>query len=253
MQPKRPMPACLAAALASVLIGPDLAAQETSSGRIFTDGFAGGRTHLEWRPYPPFDGGAVEGRTVESAPDGDGAIGVLRHSGGGLATIGYADTVKAEDTFTVEAHVYCPRDAEGRDGSLTGLAFYLRPLTPGEGPEEGGFYRMVCDYRFGSGGFSLAYLGANIARQPLELEFWPLIEQEVGRGDGWRRIRIAVEQGLIEIYMNDVKLNERPIPAERVITDIANIDAGYAGIYAGHLGGEGTAEARIDGFRYVIP
>lgn len=139
-----------------------------------------------------------------------------------------------------------PRGA-GPDGSL---AFYLHP-EKGDGleddPEEGGFYRLVCDYSFGEGGFSLAYLGANIARQPLELESWPLIAQTAGEGGpGWQHVTVAVERGLIELFLNGSKLNERSIRAERAITDIANVDAGYAGVYAGHIGEEGTAEARID-------
>ena len=73
--------------------------------------------------------------------------------------------------------MYSPREAEDRDGTLTGLAFCVHTATGGGDPEEGGFYRLVCDYRFGTGGFSLAYVGAKIGRQPLELERWLLIEQ----------------------------------------------------------------------------
>ena len=58
------------------------------------------------------------GRSVENAPDGDGG---------------------AEHTFELEAYVWCPREAAGRDGSLTGIAFYLHtkkgrePRAPAEG------------------------------------------------------------------------------------------------------------------------
>lgn len=229
------------------------AAMQGVAAETFEDSFAGGDTRLEWTNYPMFEGGAVQGRSVEDAPDGDGGIGVLQHEGGGLATVSYARSAKAEDSFEISAWVYCPREAEGRDGTLTGLAFYLQTDKGGSDPEEGGFYRLVCDYRFGTGSFSLAYIGANIGRQPLELERWPLLEQTAPvADDGWRRLVIDVEAGLIELYLDDVKLNERPIPAERVITDIANVDAGYAGVYAGHIGEAGTAEARVDGFTYVV-
>jgi hypothetical protein len=46
------------------------------------------------------------------------------------------------------------------------------------------------------------------------------------------------------------KLNERPIPAERVITD-PNVDAGFAPIYAAHLSGAGAAP-RANDFTYRI-
>ena len=225
-----------------------------AAAEAFEDSFAGGDAQLDWTSYPMFEDGAVQGESVTGAPDGDGGIGVLRHEGGGLAAVSYAQTAKAEDSFEISAWVYCPREAAGRDGTLTGLAFYLHSGKGGADPEEGGFYRLVCDYRFGTGSFSLAYIGANIGRQPLELERWPLIEQIApAAADGWRRLRIDVEAGLIELYLDDVKLNERPIPAERVITDIANVDAGYAGVYAGHIGEAGTAEARVDDFTYVVP
>ena len=69
---------------------------------------------------------------------------------------------------------------------------------------------------------------------------------------GWRRLQIDVESGLIELYPDEVRLNERPIPAERVITDIANLDAGCAAVYAGRIGEAGTAEAPVDDFTYVV-
>jgi hypothetical protein len=109
--------------------------------------------------------------------------------------------------------VYCPREAEGRDGTLTGLAFYLHTDKGGGDPEEGGFYRLVCDYRFGTGSFSLAYVGANIGRQPLELERWPLIKQTAAAAaGGWRRLQIDVEAGLIELYLDDVKTERAANP-----------------------------------------
>lgn len=218
----------------------------------FTDHFAGGKAELDWTNFSILDGGVVEGQTVKDAPDGDGGIGVLRHRGGSLATVSYAPTDKAEDSFEISAWVDCPLEAEGRDGTLTGLAFYLQTERGGEDPEEGGFYRLVCDYRFGTASFSLAYVGADIGRQPLEMERWPLVAH-VPSDSGWQHVRIDVEQGLMQLYLNDIELNNRPLPAERVITDIANLDAGYAGVYAGHLSEVGTAEARIDGFTYRLP
>jgi hypothetical protein len=111
--------------------------------------------------------------------------------------------------------VYYPREAEGCAGTLTGLAFYLPTGGRGGDPEEGGFYRLVCDYRFGTRSLTLAYREANIGRQPLELERWPLLEQIAPTaGDGWRRLRVDVDVGLIEPYLDDQKLNERPLPAE---------------------------------------
>jgi hypothetical protein len=243
----------LLALLAGLVLAAAAANGQEAHEKVFTDGFKGGETALEWRPFAPFGEAAVKSRTVEDAPDGDRAIGVLRHSGGQLATVSYADTPKAEDTVSLEAQVYCPRESEERQSTLTGLAFYVDPDKSGGDPEEGGFYRLVCDYRFGEAGFSLAYLGVNTGRQPLELEFWPLIEQDLRASEGWRHVRVEVEHGLIEIYLNDVKLNERPIPAERVITDIANVEAGHAGVYAGQIGGQGNVEARIDAFRYEVP
>lgn len=247
----RPLPhlaAILALGLASA---PGFAAEGEALAETFTDTFAEGETELSWQSYAPFDGGVVEGRTVDGAPGEDDGIGVLRHEGGGLATVSYAETSMAEDDFVIEADVYCPRKSEARDDTLTGLAFYLSPIKGSEDPEEGGFYRLVCDYRLGAAGFSLAYIGANIGRHPLELEAWPLIEQDLA-GQDWRHLEVSVEYGLIDIYMNGIKLNERAIPAERVVTDIANIDAGYAGVYAGHVGQAGAVEARIDGFSYTV-
>jgi hypothetical protein len=54
------------------------------------------------------------------------------------------------------------------------------------------------------------------------------------------------------LYLDDVKVNERQIPAERAITDIAKVDAGYAGVYTGQIGEGGTAEARVDDFTYGV-
>jgi hypothetical protein len=89
---------------------------------------------------------------------------------------------------------------------------------------------------------------------PLELERWELLEQAPPPdGGSWRKVRVEVELGLMEIYLDDVRLNQDPLPVEQVITDIANLNAGYAGVYAGHIGESGTAEARIDGFSYTVP
>lgn len=221
---------------------------------VFEDAFAGGEAELAWKPHPLAGDTAVEGRAVGSAPDGDGGIGVLRHRGGAMPTVSYADTAKAEDSFALEAEVHCPLDAGGRDGTLTGLAFYVLGAAGGEETEAGGFYRFVCDYRLGDASFSLAYLGANAGRQPLELESWPLLAGTAAgdAGDPWRDVRIAVDRGLMTFHVDGSQLNERPLPAERVITDIANVDAGYAGVYASHIGVEGDAEARIDGFVYEV-
>jgi hypothetical protein len=110
--------------------------------------------------------------------------------------------------------VYWPREAEDRAGTLTGLAFYL-PSGGSGGDPEGRFYKLVCDYRFGTGSLSLAYLGADVGRQPLEPERWPLLEQIAPTaGDGWRGLRVEVDAGVIELYLDDWKLNERPLPAE---------------------------------------
>lgn len=236
--------------VAGVLACVNLTAQAETEG--FADSFAGGKTALDWQGYAWFDSQPLEAVATEDAPDGDGGIGVLRHEGEGFSTVSYATTEKAEDSFRVEAWIDCPYEAAGRDGTLTGLVFYLQTEPAAANPEEqGGFYRLVCDYRFGSGSFSLAYLGPNTGRQPLELERWPLIEQPADRGqDGWRRLAVQVDQGLIDIFLDDAKLNERPIAAERVVSDIAGVDAGYAGVYSGSLSQEGTAEARVDGFLY---
>lgn len=226
----------------------DLAAE------TFTDGFAKGQAQLAWQSHPLFDGGTLEAVAVDDAPDGDGGIGVLAHEGGGLATISYPETVRAEDVFTVEAWVDCPIEPEGRDGTLTGIAFFIQLEKEDEDPEKSGFYRLVCSYRAGIGALTLAYVGPNIGQFPLELERWELLEQAPPPAGGtWRKVRVEVELGLMEIYLDDVLLNQRPIPVEQVITDIANLDAGYAGVYAGHVGEAGTAEARIDGFRYEVP
>jgi hypothetical protein len=74
----------------------------------FADGFADGRTALDWQSHPLFDGEPLQAATVDDAPDGDGGVGVLAHEGGALATISYAETVRAEDVFAVEAWVDCP-------------------------------------------------------------------------------------------------------------------------------------------------
>jgi hypothetical protein len=171
-----------------------------AAAATFADSFAGGSTELDWQSFPMFGGSALQATSSKDAPDGDGGIGVLRHDGGGLATVSYADTPKAEDGFDVAAWIECPYEAGGRDGTLTGLAFYLQTARGGGDPEEGGFYRLVCDYRLGSGSFSLAYLGANIGRQPLELERWPLVEQVAPTGGGWRQVEVKVDQGLIELF-----------------------------------------------------
>jgi hypothetical protein len=243
-----------ATALLGALLCGLPAARGEDAGRRYRDGFAGGETELTWRPYTLYGDGVVEGRANERAPDGDGGIGVLRDKGGGPGTVSYAETQKAEDSFALGAQVYCPREGDGRDGALTGLAFFIDPGRSSD-PEKGGFYRLVCDHRLGVAAFSIAYVGANIGRQPLELERWPLIEQPLP-ADGspdWHQVEVRVDQGLIEVYLNGTKLNERPLPAERVITDVANVDAGYAGVYAGHIGEASPAEARIDGFVYRVP
>lgn len=239
--------------IAFLVPGTTWSAVAAESG-VFRDSFANGKAGLSWVPHPISGDAAVSGEKVDGAPDGDGGIGVLHHPGGARPSVSYADTVKAEDSFQIEAFVHCPFDAAGRDGTLTGLAFYVLGAEGGEDPDVGGFYRLVCDYRMGNAAFSLAYLGANIGRQPLELERWTLLEETASAdvGDPWREVRVLVDQGLMEFYVDGTKLNERSIPAERVITDIANVAAGYAGVYASHIGEEGTATARIDGFVYRI-
>lgn len=233
----------------AVLIGGGPVAAET-----FEDGFAGGETQLSWQSHPLFDGGPLQAEATDSAPDGDGGIGVLKHAGGGLATISYPETERVEDTFTVEAWVECPIETEGRDGSLTGIAFFIQTEKEGQDPEKSGFYRLVCDYRHGLASLSLAYVGPNISREPLEIERWELLEQAPPPEDSaWRKVRVEVELGSMEVYLDDVLLNQRPIPVEQVITDIVNLNAGYAGVYAGHIGEEGEAEARVDGFVYRVP
>jgi len=243
-----------AVALSGALLWGQLAAHGEAAGQQYRDAFAGGETELTWRPYSLSGDSVVEARTVESAPDGDGGIGVLRDEGSAPGTVSYAETQKADDSFALGAQVYCPRGGDERDGMLTGLAFFIDPGRSPD-PEEGGFYRLVCDHRFGDAAFSIAYVGPNIGRQPLELERWPLIEQPMpANGDpDWHRLEVRLDQGLIEVYLNGAKLNERPLPAERVITDIANVDAGYAGVYAGHIGEASAAEARIDNFVYRVP
>lgn len=240
-----------AAGLAAAL---GLASAMPAQAETFNDPFAGGKTQLGWQSHPLFDGGVLEATSAEDAPDGDGGIGVLEHEGGGLATISYPTTEQAEDTFAVEAWVDCPIEPEGRDGTLTGIAFFIQLAKEGQDPEKSGFYRLVCAYRAGIGALTLAYVGPNIGQFPLELERWELLEQAPPPdGSSWRKIRVEVELGLIEVYLDDVLLNQRPIPVEQVITDIANLNAGYAGVYAGHIGEQGSAAARIDGFVYRIP
>lgn len=249
MGQRRPIACMLASSLALAATAPG-----SATAKVFRDDFANGEASLSWLPHPLSGDAAVNGEKVDTAPDDDGGIGVLRHTGGSRPTVSYADTAKADDNFELQAFVDCPFDASGRDGTLTGLAFYVLGAEGGEDPDVGGFYRLVCDYRMGNAAFSLAYLGANIGRQPLELERWTLLEETASAdvGDPWREVRIVVEQGLMEFYVDGTKMNERSIPAERVITDIANVAAGYAGVYASHIGEEGTATARIDGFVYRI-
>jgi hypothetical protein len=195
----------------------------------------------------------VEGRATENAPDGDGGIGVLRADGPSPGAVSYAETVKAEDSFALGAQVYCPLEGGASDGALGGLAFYIDPGRTSQ-PDENGFYRLVCDRRYGDASISLAYVGANIGRQPLELERWPLIEQAPpDRGSEWHELEVRVNQGLMDVFLNGNQINEQPLAAERVITDIANVDAGYAGAYAGHIGEASPAEARIDDFFYLVP
>lgn len=220
----------------------------------FRDDFADGSPKLSWRSHSWSGDAVVEGRAVDDAPDGDGGIGVLRHRGEGPGTVSYAETLKAGDAFGLAARVYCPLEAAGRDGTMTGLAFFI-DRGRNDDPEAGGFYRFVCDYRFGVPSVSYAYVGADIRRQPLELERWTLIGQPVPAdgNDGWQWFEVRVEQGLVDLYLNGEKLNQRPLPAEHVITDIAEVEAGYAGVYADHIGEAATAEARIDDFVYRVP
>jgi hypothetical protein len=231
--------------------GPAVA--EDSAGQ-FQDSFAGGKPELTWRAHAWWGDAVVEGEAAEDAPDGDGGIGVLQAAGEGPGAVSYAETAKAEDRFALGAQVWCPPGSEAQDGAMSGLAFFIDPGRSAD-PEEGGFYRLVCDYRFGDAAISLAYVGANIAREPLELERWPLVAQPAPRDApaGWQQLEVSLEQGLMEIWLNGSKLNERPLPVERVITDIANVDAGYAGVYAGHIGEASPAEARIDAFFYRVP
>ena len=240
------------ALIGALQAGTPAVAQDTA-GQRFEDSFAGGKPALNWQSYAWSEDAVVEGRAVEDAPDGDGGIGVLRADGPGPGAVSYAETVKAEDSFVLGARVWCPLEEEASDGALGGLAFYIDPGRTSQ-PDENGFYRLVCDRRFGDASISLGYVGANIGRQPLELERWPLIEQAPADGaSGWHELEVVVEQGLMEVFLNGNQINERPLPAERAITDIANIDAGYAGVYAGHIGEASPAEARIDGFFYLVP
>ena len=219
------------------------------------ESFAGGQATLDWQPFPPFGDGTLEALDADDAPDGDGGIGVLRHSGEGKSSISHVETVKAEGSFEVEASIYCPAEAEDRMGSLTGVAFYLPTGDDEEAAENQGFYRLVCDYRFGDAGISLAYVGANIDQKPLEMEYWPLEAMAFG-GDAmqdWTRIKASVEQGAIDVYLKGDKLNEQPLAAERVIADITNVDAGYVGIYAGHMSAGSSAEARVDALTVRLP
>jgi hypothetical protein len=164
---------------AATLIGAwqasGLAVAQDSAGQ-FQDSFAGGKPELTWRSHAWPGHAVVEGEAVEDAPDGDGGIGVLQAAGEGPGAMSYAETVKAEDSFALGARVYCPLEGGASDGALGGLGFYIDPGRTSQ-PDENGFYRLVCDRRFGDASISLAYVGANIGRQPLELERWPLIEQ----------------------------------------------------------------------------
>jgi hypothetical protein len=96
---------------------------------------------------------------------------------------------------------------------------------------------------------TVSYAGTATGEENFGLSAWVYCPREARDRVGTLS---GLAMGLIELYLDGVQLNERPIPAERVITDIANVDAGYAGVYAGHLGETGTAEARIDGFTYRI-
>ena len=219
------------------------------------ESFGGGEATLDWQPYPPFGNGTLEALDADDAPDGDGGIGVLRHPGEGEASVSHVETVKAEGSFEVEASIYCPAEAEDRMGSLTGIAFYLPTGDDKPAAEGQGFYRLVCDYRFGDAGISLAYIGANIEQRPLEMEYWPLEAMAFG-GEAmqdWTRINASVERGAIDVYIEGDKLTEQPLAAERVIADITNVDAGYVGIYAGHMSAGSPAEARVDALTVRLP
>lgn len=249
---------CRWATLAAVLGLAQACAYAATAGdtkSAMTESFAGGKATLDWQPYPPFGDGTVEALAADDAPDGDGGVGVLKHPGDGGATISHADVVKAEGTFEIEASIFCPSDGDDRMGSLTGIAFYLPTGENEAAAEDQGFYRLVCDYRFGDAGISLAYVGANIDRKPLEMEYWPLESTAFGGDElaDWSRVKVSVELGAIDIFLGDDKLTEQPLAAERVIADIANVDAGYVGIYAGHMSAGSPSEARVDGLAVRLP
>jgi hypothetical protein len=206
------------ALMGALQAGTPAVAQDADELR-FDDSFASGKPELDWRSYAWSEDAVVEGRAVDNAPDGDGGIGVLRADGPTPGAVSYAETVKAEDSFALGAKVYCPLDDEAGDGALGGLAFYIDPGRTSQ-PEENGFYRLVCDRRFGDASISLAYVGANLGRQPLELERWPLIEQAPPDGaSGWHELEVRVDQGLMEIFLNGNRIHEQPLAAERVLAD----------------------------------
>lgn len=256
MRRRHPVALALGASLTLAALTPAGAAK-TAAAKVFRDDFASGEARLDWMPHPLSGGVVVRGEKADAAPDGDGGIGVLRHPGGELPTLSYAETDRAEGSFEIEAFVHCPIDGDGGDDALTGLAFYVLGADGEDEADAGGFYRLVCDYRLGPAAFSLAYLGPNIAGQPLEIERWPVAEDDEEEpskpaGEGWRKVRIVADQGVLDFYVDGAKVNGRPIRAERMIGDSAAVDAGYAAVYAGHVAEEGTATARVDGFVYRI-
>ena len=43
---------------------------------IYEEHFVGGKTQLDWEPFPVFNPQSVEAKQSETAPDGDNGIGV---------------------------------------------------------------------------------------------------------------------------------------------------------------------------------
>lgn len=145
--------------LSIVFFGVESLAQEL----IYFEDFSSRRTKFRWVPFPYYFLDNLEIGEEES-PGKDNLVGILSNKKvGGFAAPSYVLRDPLID-FYVETHILC-QVSNSPKGPLNGIPFLVDP-------EEGNFYRIVCDFNSENPSLNLAYVGTETRHFPAYLRFW---------------------------------------------------------------------------------
>lgn len=145
--------------LSIVFFGVESLAQEL----IYFEDFSSRRTKLRWVPFPYYFLDNLEIGEEESLGK-DNLVGILSNKKvGGFAALSYVLTDPLLD-FYLETYILC-QVSNSPKGPLNGIAFLIDP-------EEGNFYRIVCDFNSENPSLNLAYVGTETRNFPAYLRFW---------------------------------------------------------------------------------